>query len=217
VEKVKAVIFDIDGTISPGVSWTKMTEALGGSVENHKKIYKAFLDGKISYQQTRMDITQLWMKTGNATRANLEKIFVSWPVFPEAKELISFLQNKNIPIAFITGSKDLFADITAKKFSVSEYYASGELVFDDNGNLVDFYYPLDSSKKKLELFLEFCKKFSLDPKTVVALGDSDNDVGIFTKTQRGIMIGNKPESLARVAWRQVDNISEASNLIRSLV
>ena len=217
MEKIKAVVFDIDGTIAPDVSWLLMTRDLGASVEDHKKIFNSFLDGKISHDDSREKLIKLWRDTGNATRLNLEKIFTNLPIFPEAKELIAFLQGKGVIVAFITGSMDVFAKITAEKLSVENYYANGELVFDGSNNLTDFHYPLDPSKKKLELFNNFSNKFSLSPEEVVVVGDSDNDIHIFVKTKKGIMIGKEPEILAEVAWKQVRSLSEVSSLIKSLV
>lgn len=43
----KAIIFDIDGTLSPEVSWLALTRDLGASVEEHIQIYKNYKEGKL--------------------------------------------------------------------------------------------------------------------------------------------------------------------------
>jgi phosphoserine phosphatase len=44
----KAAIFDIDGTLSPEVSWTELTHRLGTSVEEHLRIFGKYRRGEIS-------------------------------------------------------------------------------------------------------------------------------------------------------------------------
>ena len=216
MEEIKAVIFDIDGTVVPHVnSWLNMTRDLGASVDEHKAIFfKGFKEGQVSYEDSRKQLIRLWHETGNATRSKLESMFESWPILPEAQELISFLRSKGLPVAFITGSMDVYAKIVARKFGVDDYYANGELVFDSNGDLVDFHFPHDESQKKVEHLLAFCKKRSLSPSNVVVIGDSGNEVGLFTETKRGIMVGpEKPEAVKKVAWKEADTLAEVKAIV----
>ena len=214
MNEIKAVIFDIDGTITPDISWLAMTRDLGASVEEHKTIFKAFKEGQISYETSKEQLIKLWQETGHATRPKLENIFESWPIFPEAEELVSFLHNKGFYVAFITGSMNLYAKVMAKKFSVLDYYASGELIFDNEENLIDFHFPHDESHKKLEHLFEFCGKRSLEPHNIVVIGDSENDVGLFSETKKGIMVGiERPDTLRKVAWKEIDNLSEIKELL----
>lgn len=46
---IKAVIFDIDGTLTERDSWTRLTDDLGGSADEHLYIFKDFLGGRTSY------------------------------------------------------------------------------------------------------------------------------------------------------------------------
>ncbi len=214
MEEIKAVVFDIDGTVTPHISWLAMTRDLGASVEEHERIFRDFVENRISYETTKDELVKLWRETGNATRAELENIFESWPVFPEAQELISFLSGKGLHVAFITGSMNLYAKTIAEKFSIPDYYANGELVFDSAGNLTDFHYHRDQSGKKLEHLFEFCEKRAVKPHNIVAVGDGENDIGLFTETERGIMVGDyRPETLKNVAWKEADNLFEVKELL----
>lgn len=220
MEEIKAVVFEIDGTVTPHTnSWLAMTRDLGGSVEEHKAMFfEDFKEGKVSYAESKKKFIKFWQATGNATRSKLEAIFKSWPVYPEAKELTTFFKEKGVHVAFITGSMGMYAKIVAEKFSVPDYYANSELVFDGDGNFIDFDFPHDEAKQKVEHLHTFCGKRSLSPSNVIALGDSGNDVGIFTETQRGIMVGlGKPEILKKVAWKEADNLLEVKEILASLL
>ncbi len=112
----------------------------------------------------------------------------------------------------------MYAEIVAKKFSVSDYYANSKLVFDDEGNLTDFDFPHDESRQKVEHLHAFCKKKSLEPHNIIALGDSSNDVGIFTETGRGIIVGlDKPEVLKNVAWKEAGSLLEVKEILDPLL
>ena len=216
MEVIKAVVFDIDGTVTPHAnSWLATTRDLGGSVEEHKVMFfEGFKGGQVSYEDSKKRFIKFWQATGKANRSHLKDIFESWPVFPEAQELIAFLKEKGLYVAFITGSMGMYAKIVAAKFSVPDYYANSELVFDDDGNFVDFDFPHDESQRKVEHLHAFCKKRSLKPSNVVALGDSANDAGIFSETQRGIIVGlEKPEVLKKVAWKEADSLLEVKELL----
>jgi HAD superfamily phosphoserine phosphatase-like hydrolase len=216
MKEIKAVVFDIDGTVTPHAnSWLAFTHGLGASTEEHKKIFfEGFKGGQVSYEIVRERLTKLWRATGNANRPYIENMFSSWPVLPEAQELISFLRGKGLEIVFITGSVGIYAKIVADKFSVSDYYANGELIFDSEGSLIDFHFPHDESGRKLDNMRAFCERKGLSAEAVVALGDSYNDVGIFSETGRGILVGaEKPEILKKVAWKEIDSLTEITRIL----
>ncbi len=219
MKEIKAVVFDIDGTVTPNAnSWLDMTRDLGASVEEHLILYQAFNKGRISYEDSKRELLKLWRDTGRATRSQMEGIFMSWPILPEAEELISFLRDKGLHVAFITGSMGMYAEIIAKKFSVLDYHATGELVFDDAGDLVDFQFPPDGKDHKFEQLLTFCDNKSIIPQNVIALGDGMNDLEIFSVTNRGILVGSeKPEALKKVAWKETASLSEAKELLATFL
>ena len=62
---IKAVVFDIDNTLTNDVSWLKATELLGASVEKHVDIFDKFSKNKLSYKVSKQQLIQLWEDTGN--------------------------------------------------------------------------------------------------------------------------------------------------------
>lgn len=216
--EIKAVAFDIDGTITPNSnSWLALTRDLGASVEKHADMFfRDFKEGRASYDAARQQFIAFWQATGNATRSKIQSIYDSWPVFDDAYQLIGFLREKDVPIVFITGATRMYAKIVADKFLIPDYYANGELIFDEQDNLSDFTFPLDESERKLEHLTAYCKKKSISLQNVATVGDSGNDVGIFTATQKGIMVGlDRPEILRKVAWKEANGLLEVKDLLKS--
>ncbi len=213
LNKVKAVIFDIDGTLSPEISWTLLTKDLGGSAEQHLKIFKDLSDEKIGYEDSKEQLLNLWRATGRATKSDFRAIFENWPLRDAAKEVIDFLIIKGYKISIITGSTDLYAEIVAKRLGIPFYFANTELVWDKEDNLVDFRYFRDQAKKKLEQFLEFCHQQNLEPKDCVVVGDDTNDIELF-KITRGVAL-KSPDSaeIEKIAWKTIVNLSELKEIL----
>ena len=64
----KAVVFDIDGTLSPEVSWLALTRDLGAPVDQHVQIYNDYKEGLIDYPTSKAQLIGLWRATGNANK-----------------------------------------------------------------------------------------------------------------------------------------------------
>lgn len=211
----EAVILDIDGTVSPGISWQDLTRDLGGSVEEHMIIFNALRAADISLEAAKKQLVELYQATGKADRNSIQRVLENWPLKLNALSMVTSLKNNGYEICLITGSFLPFAKTVAAKLDIEHYYANSDLVFDDDGRLIDFDYTLDQAGQKLEHFEEFCTKTGIDPKSCYAVGDSENDIGIFEHTGRGILLadGNAETDITDKAWRVVATLEEAAQLI----
>lgn len=129
---IKAVVFDIDGTLSRDVSWTKLTLLLGASVPDYLKIYEDFKTGKLEYEESKRLLFKLWRGEGDLYRNKLKKIFDNWIIKEDAIPVFSYLKSKGYIICLITGSFDLFAQIIAEKVGADFWYANTILHWDEN-------------------------------------------------------------------------------------
>jgi len=212
--KFKAVIFDIDGTLSLEISWLAFTKGLGASVDDHLKIYKDLKTATVSYEQSKEELLTMWKKTGKANKEFISSLFEKWPLKNEAKEIMSYLKEHGFMTCLITGSIDLYAKIIAKRLEVDNYYANTEFIWDQNGYLADFHYYREQSKKKVEQFLEFCRISNLQPKDCLIVGDDDNDIELFTLTGNGIAVHSPTsEKLEQYSWKKVFNLNELKDIV----
>lgn len=212
----KALVCDIDDTLADGVSWYKITEGLGASTQEHQTIFELYLAGSITYQESKERLLGLWSARGRATKDNLSALFEDWPLREGAYELFAFARQQGWSIALITGSVDLFAEITARKLSVSNWYANTRLVWDQDGQLVDYDYEKDQSAVKLRQLNDFTAESHISINDCIVIGDGDNDVAMFTATDNGIAVGDADESLASMAWKHVENLHEVSRLLKEI-
>lgn len=213
---VKAVIFDIDGTLTPGISWTKLTLELGASVPDHLQVYENFKLGKLTYEESKKALIKLWQSSGPITKDRLTRIFESWTLNEESIPLFRYIKSRGCKTCLITGSLDLYAEVIAKRLGADFWYANTKLVFEE-GKLVDFEYELDAGKKKLSQFVQFSQEQHLEPQECIVVGDDSNDIELFKLTGRGVAVESPASNtLEGVAWRKIKELAELKEILESL-
>ncbi len=162
---IKAVILDIDNTLTNDISWLKATELLGASVDKHVAIFDKFSKNELPYAAAKKQLIQLWQDTGNNTKEFWEDMFSKWPLKDDARGLVRHVAEQGYKLTLITGSFDIFAQAIAKKLGIPSWYANTEMVWDIDGTLVDFHYVRDQAAQKLIHFQEFIKQNGIDTQT----------------------------------------------------
>lgn len=214
----KAVIFDIDGTLTMDISWTALTRDIGGSVAEHLAIYEEHVGGNIGLDEAKRKLLDLWRATGKATKPHLQQLFAMWPVRPEARPVIKELKTQGLLICLITGSMDLYAKHIADELDVPAYYANATLYFDDDNNLFDFHYDRDQAALKLIHLRAFCQANKLQLNECLVVGDSNNDISLFHETGNGILLDNGSDisqELRSAAWRVIHSLQELPLIAQS--
>jgi len=216
MDNIKAVIFDIDGTLTTKNSWIYLTENLGGSVKEFLSIYKAGLTGEISHTEANIQLRDIWFRTGKATKNKFTQVFESIPLRAEATDLMEYLNAKKYLLTLITGSMDMFAEIIAKRLGVTSYYANTELIWNKTGELLETKYDYNQVSRKLKQLEIFCKENNLVPKECAVVGDSQNDLEIFRSTGNGILLETGLEDTAelkKVCWKKINNLKELEQIL----
>lgn len=210
---IKAIIFDIDGTLSSEVSWFKLTEGLGASVEKHSMIFDKYLNNEIPYTKAKGDLVKLWQDTGNANKEFMTKMFRSWKLKEDAYEVISYLKI-SYNIILISGSLDLYVKTVADKLEADAWYANTKTDWDNNGNLTDFHYFRNQALKKLTQYRHFKEKHSLRNKDFAVVGDGDTDLLLFKKIKASILVKKeKPHpEMESYAYKTIENLSELKKI-----
>lgn len=211
---IKAVIFDIDGTLSPDISWTKLTLQLGYSVPNHMEIYEKFKNGKLEYNEAKKALLSLWTASGPLSKSRLEEMFKSWALKDDAIPIFQYLKSKNYITCLITGSMDLFAQVITQRVGADFWYANTDLIWDSDNYLKDFIYEINASEKKLRQLQEFCKRNSLELNECATVGDDKNDIGLFRATKNGIVIKSPTsKALEPFSWRKIETLIDLKKLL----
>jgi HAD superfamily phosphoserine phosphatase-like hydrolase len=212
MKKSKAVVFDIDGTLSSEVSWLALTRNLGASVEQHIQIYTDYKKDKIDYSTSKEQLIGLWRATGNANKKFFIQLFDAFPLDPAAEQVIEAAKVGRL-VCLITGSMDLYAQSVAKKLGIEQWYANTTLHWDAQGNLVDMDYELNQADKKLEQYVEFCHQNNLSLEDCLVVGDGENDEKLFEASKLGVLIGGDPEGKTH-AWKRIPKLADIENVLQ---
>lgn len=213
--EIKAVVFDIDGTLTKETSWSVIATSAGGTPEEDLETYYAQKTGKISDAEADRRILGMWTRKGLLSKQRYTEILTAIPLREDALDLVNYLKSQNILICLITGAMDLYAEVTAKRLGVDNYYGNAKLYWDEHENILNFTYQVDQGSLKLAQFREFCQKYNLRSEECVPIGDSDNDYLLFVETKKGIAVKTEFEDkdLEAVAWQVVNNLSEIKKFI----
>lgn len=212
MKRAVAVVFDIDGTLAPEVSWLALTRDLGASVERHIQIYTDYKEGKTDYVTSKAQLVDLWRATGNANRTFFVQLFDALPLDSDAQWIVQLAKMDRV-VCVITGSMDLYAQAVSRKLGIEHWYANTRLHWDDQGNLVDMDYELDQAGKKLEQYLQFCEDNNLDKENILVLGDGENDEKLFEVCKQGVLIsgGSDGETHART---RITRLADFEQILR---
>ena len=58
---IKAVVFDIDGTLTEHNSWYAFTRDIGGSEAEHLAIYEGQRKGDIGLEEAKQRLLEIWL------------------------------------------------------------------------------------------------------------------------------------------------------------
>lgn len=217
MKKFKAVVFDIDGTLTRHISWVILTESLGGSVEYNDDIVKKWDTDEISKDIALENIRSNWIKGGKKHKNDFIKILDSIPLREDALEAVNYLKSKGYYICAITGSVDIYAEIICKHLGIDTWYAITDLHWNNQNELikVNTVKSFESKDKKVEFFLEFCNKHNILPDECVPIGDSSNDIALFKVTGNGIAVRTEFEAkeLEEIAWKKIDHLIELKEIL----
>ncbi len=210
MENKKIICFDVNGTLIEVDSWAMFEE----SKQHLKEIFNKYNKGEISINGFWDDVVSAFKKTGRANREFIYGFWMANDYFKEgAEDLVSYLKAKGYKIYLISCSVDACLEPLAQKLGVDGFYAGSHLIFDEKGELLRIESECDGSpfkKKKLE---ELAQKERVDVRDIVFVGDSDNDIGVFKMTGRGIAMGGDNEELVKNSWKQVEILSQIKEIL----
>lgn len=214
---LKTIIFDIDGTLTEGVdSWYFLTEHLGGDAEEHQRILQSQERGELSEPQAKnLMLKQVWHIEREITKKKIEKIFDAIPIKKDAGKIVQYLKNENYILCLITGSVEPFAKVIAEKLGIDYYYANTPFVYDNRDILIDYHRDPRADKKKLEQLKVFLAERGLKPEECVAVGNSWNDIELFSYTGNGIAVKSpeRNEELENIAWKTITALSQLKEIL----
>ncbi len=102
----------------------------------------------------------------------------------------------------------------AKKLGIQDWYANTQLIWAENGLLIDFDYQLDQAQEKVIQLEKYLATHGYKKEECLIVGDSESDLELFKTLPYGIAVSNKVyPALEKLAWKTITQLSEIKTLL----
>ena len=191
----RLVIFDLDGTLTQERSiWEYIHKQLGkwyGFAEEYQNL---FLAGKISYEELCERDAQVWK--GMKVEELLE-IVKTVPFHPGVDELIDYLKQKGLKLSMVSSGLSLLSNWVHRKYGF-DYSVSNNLLH-ENGILTGKVRIQVHYDKKAEWVEKILKRFGVESKEAIAIGDSKGDIDMFQMVGFSVAFNSSCGDLDQIA------------------
>jgi len=208
---IKLVCLDLDETLITYNSWLTLGLALGMTKERDDELYAEYKAGKITYEEWNALVLAEYMKHEGATREGITKIFSEYILAPGARDVISYLREKDYELVLISGSMDIIVSIVARDLGISYAKANNTLEFDESDRLVNIRTHGDDTLQKALHLEAFCDLLGIKMNECACIGDGANDIEMFKRTGHGITFtGSRIEN---EAWKVIDSFAHIPSVL----
>ncbi len=205
VEGFKAVVFDLDGTLTKEKSVWQYIHRVLGTWEGHaEEFQRLFHEGRISYEEFCERDARVWKGMRVET---LKRITDSVPYQKGAVQLQAFLKAKGLRRAAISSGLSILAERIEKDFDLDFSVANDLLV--EGGVLtgkVRINVPHDGKGRWVG---EVARRFGVFGHEIIAIGDSQNDLEMFARSGFGVAFNSSSPELDEAA----DLVVKTDNMV----
>jgi phosphoserine phosphatase len=209
---IKAVCFDMDGTLIRNTDSVKYLCTLNNCLEELERIEYRKNEGGNSWIEK--DYLKAELIVGLELKDVEDKFADNIELIQNIAQVLAFLRERLIKSVLITAGPIQVANIVGKMFSFDGVYGSTYEVINNKftGRITTHL----GNHGKLKCLEKFCMKNDLILKNCLAIGDSESDIAIFRKCGKSIAI-NYSDSLDGKASEHIitDDLSDVINVIES--
>jgi phosphoserine phosphatase len=208
--KIKAVCFDMDGTLIRNTNSVRYLCMLNNKLEELEKI--EYLEESQSISWIEADHLKAELITGLDLKDVEEKFKGNVVLIQNIEQVLTYLREKGIKSVLITAGPVQVVNILVVKFGFNDVYGSLYEVIDQKftGRITTHL----NNNTKLDCLNDFCVKNNISPDQCVAVGDSESDIDIFKKCGKSIAI-NFTDALKGKASEYIitDDLSDIIDVI----
>ena len=210
MDKLKLVIFDMDGVLADIISsWNYIHDYFKTSNE---KSVKAYITGTIDDAEFIKRDALLWKENDKSIKKEkLIYLLSKVPIMNGAKKCIKTLRDNNIKTAIVSAGIDILANRLVRKLGIN-YSLSNGIMTDNNGYLLGKGIVNVKLMYKNEAVIKISNKLNLPLKNIASVGNSCFDIPMFEVS--GVSIAFNPGD--KCVKRAADFIVEEKNLIKIL-
>lgn len=208
----KLICFDFDGTLTDSSSWYLFNTHFGMTAEEDHSLFQQYLENGFDYKNWISQITAILKERNLLNKASLLDFVNTVALRDEASELINTCKELGYKTIIISGGLKQIVEHVTGNLGVDHVVSTSELVFNEDGSFKTIIDQGDEMYAKVKAFEAICAQYVVSLEEALAVGDGGNDLEIFKKTKKGILLGNY-EPLKEFAWKQVQSLSEIKELL----
>ncbi len=195
IRSYRAVLFDLDGTLTPVVSvWQHIHEQLG-LWENEARLHQlAFESGDITYEEFCSRDAAHWK---GMPESDLRMITDAIPYRPGTQECVRLLKEQGLVVGVISTGLTLLVERVIEELDL-EYAIANRLVARAGILTGDVKVNVEHGRKGEAVDL-FCSQFGVDYNEGITVGDSDGDISMFEHSGFSVAFNPLTESTAAAA------------------
>jgi HAD superfamily phosphoserine phosphatase-like hydrolase len=214
-DTIKAVAFDVDGTILEFTIWPKLHALFNFSMEEDKRLHTLYHEGKLSYRDWMEEVYGGYLRKGPTRyKAEIEPLMRDFRLVPGAETVMAELQTR-YPLALVSSGLMDYVRPVGDHLKIPDVYTFTHLIYGSDDAYTGLGYDREGDEilMKVSALAEWGAKIGVKPSEIAFVGDSVNDMGAFRYTGRGILKGESTEAMRNVAWRQIRALSELLDIL----
>ncbi len=202
-EKIKLVVFDMDGVLADIISsWKYIHDYFGSSNDRSVSDY---LQGKIDDMEFIRRDVELWQIDGKpVTRKKLIKILSNVPLMNGAEKCITYLNKNDIKTAIVSAGLNLLAERIAKQLGI-DYICANGLKTDKQGYITGVGVLGVKLMYKDEAIRSLAKQNKISLGKIAAVGNSCFDIPMFETTGHRIAFNPDDNCVRKAADIIIEN------------
>ena len=194
-QRFKAVVFDLDGTLTREKSiWEYIHIRLGKWYGFAEEYQRQFLAGKISYKEFCERDAEVWK---GIKVEEMMKIIRTVPFHPGVDELISHLRQRRLKLSMVSSGLSLLTDWVHQRYGF-DHSVSNDLLCED-GVLTGKVRIQVHYDKKAEWVRRVLQQYDIKPDETIAIGDSKGDIDMFQMVGFSIAFNSSCAELDQIA------------------
>lgn len=204
----KTLILDLDGTVTTHSTWVALNTAMGVTPEQDDELFQQYVSGTLPYTDWTKKLIDIYHGNHSPlTKQELVQLTDQIELRTDAKEFVQLAKDKGYKVILVSGSVDVLVERVAERINADSWLSCSKAVFEGD-TFLDLVSMGDEGPAKIKLVGDAGIELSAN---TISVGDGGNEKELFELTN-GILIGNN-QTLLPLAWKQVNTLTEAVNLL----
>lgn len=204
--KPKLIVFDLNKTLIHENSWLDLNMAMGVTEAEDQMLMDWSRERIIDDVTGQEILCEIYKKRGDVSHDAIWKVISAYTYLPGAKETVAKLIADGYQVALISGAMDILVQSVAKELGVHHWRAANQFIFNEDSKLERIASVPNDVAHKVEMLKEICKELNIEPTDCAAIGDGDNDLGLFELTGHGVTFADS--KIATSAEYTIESLPE---------